>query len=76
MRNVIKIILLIINIISFVLVWLFGVTGVVYEILGPASYEKMLAKLNIPWSYESIWSFMFICLIILIATYLLRKKFF
>lgn len=76
MKEVLKIILLIINIISFALVALFGVTGIIYEILGPAVYEKMLIKLKISWSFESIWNFMFVCLVILIITYFIRKKFF
>lgn len=76
MKNVVRIALLVINIICFILVAIFGVTGVVYEILGPAGYQKMLAKLKIPWSFQRIWTFMFICLVILIVTYFLRKKFF
>lgn len=76
MREVLRIILLITNIISFALVLLFGATGIIYELLGPANYEKMLEKLKIPWSFERIWSFMFVCLIILTITYILRKKFF
>lgn len=76
MKDAIGMILLIINIVLFVLVLLFGITGVIYEILGPAGYEKVIARLKIPWSYERIWSFMFVCLIVLIITYFLRKKFF
>lgn len=76
MREFLNIFLLIINIISFVLVLLFGASGIIYELFGPASYEKILQKLKIPWSFERIWLFMFVCLIILIITYILRKKFF
>lgn len=76
MREVLKIILLIINILSFSLVALFGATGIIYEILGPAAYEKMIVKFKIPWNFECIWNFMFVCLIILIITYLICKKFF
>ena len=76
MRNAVRIALLVINIICFLLIAIFGVTGIVYEILGPAGYQKMLAKLKIPWSFQRIWTFMFICLVILIVTYFLRKKFF
>ena len=76
MRKHLNIILLIINIISFVLVLLFGASGIIYELFGSASYEKTLEELIIPWSFEHIWSFMFVCLIILITTYILRKKLF
>ena len=76
MRETLRILLLIINIVSFALVLLFGVTGIIYELSGPASYEKMLEELKIPWSFERIWLFMFICLIVSIIIYILRKKFF
>ena len=76
MREILRIILLITNIISFVLVLLFGASGIIYELFGPANYEKMLEKLKIPWSFERIWLFVFVFLIILIITYSLRKKFF
>ena len=75
-KKIISISLLIINIISFVLVLLFGASGVIYELFGAANYEKMLRKLRIPWSYERLWGFMFVCLIVLMTTYFLRKKFF
>lgn len=75
-KGLLKATLLIINIISFVLVLLFGASGIIYELFGPASYEKILQKIKIPWSFEHIWLFMFVCLIILIITYILRKKFF
>lgn len=76
MREITKVILLMINIISFVFVLLFGITGMIYELLGHAYYEKMLEELKIPWSFEYIWLFMLECLIILIITYFLRKKLF
>ena len=74
MINALKVSLLVINIISLTLVAIFGVTGIIYEIFGPAVYESMLNKLKIPWSYEQIWIFMFIILAILIITYYLRKN--
>lgn len=76
MRDIVRIILLVINIISFGLVAIFGFTGIIYELLGPASYEKMLERLKIPWRFEQIWTFSLVCLATLIITYLLRKKFF
>lgn len=76
MREILRIILLITNIIFFALVLLFGASGITYELFGPENYEKMLEKLKIPCSFERIWLFMFACLMILIITYSLRKKFF
>ena len=75
MKGFLNIILLIINIFSFALVFLFGASGIIYELFGYAHYRKILEKLRIPWSFEHIWLFMFVCLIILIVTYMLRKKF-
>ena len=76
MKKVLRIVLLIINVLSCILVFLFGATGILYEIAGPSGYNKMLSKLKVPWSFEHIWLFMFVCLIILCVTYFLRKKFF
>ena len=76
MREVLRIVILVINIISFAFVLLFGASGIIYQLFGPAGYKKMLEKLKIPWSFESLWLFMFVCLIIMIVTYILRKKFF
>lgn len=76
MREILKIILLITNRISFALVFLFGLSGIIYDLFGLATYEKMLEKLKIPWEFESVWLFMYVCLIIAIITYILRKRFF
>jgi len=76
LRKFLNIILLILNVSSFVLILLFGASGIICELFGPVIYEKLLQKLKIPWSFERIWLFLFVCLIILIITYFLRKKFF
>ena len=76
MKSALRIVLLIINRISFVLVFLCGISGIVEQLLGPGNYEKMLKKLKIPLSYEQWWLFMLVCLIVLIITYILIKKFF
>jgi len=76
MKHIARIALLVTNILSFVMVAIFGMTGIIYDLLGPAGYEKMLVKINIPWSFERIWTFMCVCVAISIITYLLRKKFF
>jgi hypothetical protein len=41
-RKIIRFVLLMLNILSFGLVVLVGVTGIAYEILDSASYEKLL----------------------------------
>ena len=75
-RKILKRFLLVVNVISFGLVFLFGASGIIFDLFGKATYEKMLANLGIPWSFESIWGFMFVCLIVLITSYFFRKKFF
>lgn len=74
MRAILRIVLSIINALSFTLVFLFGTTGLIYELFGPAIYEKILIKFKIPYSFEYVWLFMLICLVICIVTYILRKK--
>lgn len=76
MRKILKRILLVVNVISCGFVFLFGASGIIFDLFGKATYEKMLVKLGITWSFESVWVFMFVCLIIFITSYFLRKKFF
>ncbi len=76
MKEIIGTILLYINTISFVLVAIFGLTGIIYELIGPAGYEKIIERLKIPWRFEQIWIFFLIFSIVLILTYFLRKRFF
>ena len=48
MRNFIKKTLLVINIVSCVLVLVFGIFGILAEILNPPIFERLLTKLKIP----------------------------
>ena len=74
MKKVIKTVLKVINIVSTLLVFLFGASGIIFDLFGPATYEKMLQKIGVIWSFERVWVFMFVCLIIMIISYFLRKK--
>ena len=76
MRGFVREILLVVNTIFFALTAVFGLVGVVYEILGPGIFDKMLLKLRIPWSFEQGWNVSFICLAVLIITFFVRKKLF
>ena len=76
MKEIIRKFLLITNVVSFSLVLLFGASGLISDLFGIATYEKILEKLKIPWNYKSVWIFAYICLIILLITYYLRQKFF
>lgn len=76
MKDFLKILLLIINVVSFVFVLVFGATGFIYDLFGYAFYEKMLDKIGIPWNFNQIWIFCAICLIITVVVFIIRKKFF
>lgn len=76
MKELVNILLFLVNILSFISVLIFSVFGVVEYILGPKGAEELLHRLNIPWSYTRVLITAFVCLGIMIASYVLRKIFF
>lgn len=74
MTTFINIILLIVNVISFVITVLFGVYGIYEQTMGPSDAEKLLKKLHIPLSYNQVLIIGFVCLALIIITYILRAK--
>ncbi len=76
MKEFIKIILLLINIISCIAVLVFGTFGILAEILNPPTFEKLLTKLKISLNFDSFLLVAYISVVVLIVTYFLRKKFF
>ena len=71
MKEIIRIILLIINIASFIIIVIIGIT----ELLGPAKFDDFLSSLNIPLNFDILWKLSIIFIPVLIITYILRKKF-
>lgn len=67
--------LLIINIISFIATSLFAIFGVYELIMGPADAEKMLKRIHVPLSYNQTLIIGFVCVALLIISYILRAKF-
>lgn len=67
-------ILLIVNIISFAATVLFAIFGVYEQIMGPADAEKLLIKLHIPLSYNQALIIAFVCLVLMIVSYILKAK--
>lgn len=67
-------ILLIVNIISLAATVLFAIFGVYEQIMGPADAEKLLEKLHIPLSYNQTLIVGFVCLALMIVSYILRAK--
>ena len=74
MTAFINTILLIINIISFAATVLFAIFGVYELIMGPADAEKLLKKLHILLSYNQALIIGFVCLVLMIVSYILRAK--
>ena len=74
MTAFINAILLIVNIISFAATVLFAIFGVYEQIMGPAGAEKLLNKLHIPLSYNQTLIIGFVCLVLMIVSYILRAK--
>lgn len=76
MKDFINNFLLLVNIIAAILVSIFGIVGVVYELLGPKKFEDLLLRLNVPWDFECLWNVSMVCVAVLIITCFLRFKFF
>lgn len=74
MMHFFKTVLMIINIISFIAVVAFGVFGVVEYILGSKGAENSLQKIGVTWGYNKVLLVGFICLAIMIISFIARKK--
>ena len=74
MTSFINVFLLIINVTSFATTVLFAIFGVYEQIMGPADAEKLLKKLHIPLSYNQALIIGFVCLALMIVSYILRAK--
>ena len=74
MTAFINTILLIINIISFSATVLFAIFGVYEQIMGPADAEKLLKKLHVPLTYNQVLIIAFVCMALMIISYILRTK--
>ena len=76
MKEIIKIIFKTINVISFGLVILIFVIGVIYEIIGRTKFEQMLSSIGLSNGSKSVWIVGTIALIFLITTYYIEYRFF
>lgn len=75
MKAYIKGILQLANIISGGAMIVFGMFGILAEILNPPIFEKLLAKLKIPLTYDNYLLVSYISLAIFIVTYFILKNF-
>ncbi len=73
MKVFVNTVLLIINVASAALVAVFGICD---EIMGAAYVERLLEKLHIPLSYNQALIIVYVCGVLMITTFILRKKLF
>lgn len=76
MREIFKIVVNAVYILSFFGVILSGLLGVFYEFVGYARFQKILSKIGIYNGFEQVWFISMILLFLLIVTYLTKTKFF
>ena len=74
MTSFINVFLLIINVTSFATTVLFAIFGIYEQIMGPAGAEALLKKLRIPLTYNQVLIIGFVCIVLMIVTYILKAK--
>lgn len=74
MKEIIKMLVQAVHVLSFCGVILTGVLGAVYEIIGHVRFEQMLSAIGISKGFERIWVVSAIMLVLLIATYIIKTK--
>ena len=76
MKHFIGIVIYGVSIIFGVIVGALTIIGVVYELLGPVTFEKLSEWLNIPWSMGLYAKVTFVSLAILMISLSIYTKFF
>lgn len=76
MKEIIKMIVQAVHVLSFCGVILSGVLGAVYEITGHAKFEQILSAIGISKGFEQIWAVSAIMLLLLITTHFIKAKLF
>ena len=76
MKEILKIVLILVSKVSSMILLIYGVIGIVAELLNPPVFEKLLSKLNIPLNYDELWMIGWINLAVFIITNLVKKYFF
>ena len=74
MKELLKILVQVVYVLSFFGVILVGVLGIIYEIIGHAKFEDILSKCGISKGFEYVWIVGIIMLLLLIFSYLVRTK--
>lgn len=76
MKEIIKMIVQVVYVLSFCGVILSGVLGAVCEIIGYAKFEQVLSAIGISKGFERYWLVSAIMLLLLITTYFIKAKLF
>ena len=76
MKEILKMIVQVVHVLSFCGVILSGILGAVYEITGHAKFEQVLSAIGISKGFERIWVVSAIMLLLLITTYFIKAKLF
>lgn len=74
MKDIIKVIVQVIHIVSFCGVVLVGALGILYEIIGYAKFQQILSAIGMSKGFERIWGIGIITLFLLILTHLIKAK--
>jgi hypothetical protein len=74
MTSIVKLVLLIVNILCLVITVLFGIFGIYEQIMGPANAERLLRRIHFPLNYNQTLIMFFVCLVVLIVTYIIRMN--
>ena len=76
MKEIIKMIVQVVYVLSFCGVIFSGILGAVYEIIGHAKFEQVLSAIGISKGFEQVWVVSAIMMFLLITTYLIKAKLF
>lgn len=74
MKDFAKGILLLINILSFFGVAIFGVIGIFEQLIGPIFVDNLMETLNFSLTYNQFYLIGLSCLAVMIISYFIRKK--
>ena len=74
MKNFFRVSLLVVRCVALAILLVLGACGVLSDIFGPPTYEKILSYLNILWIDNIFWILFVVCFAVFLATYWLEKK--
>lgn len=75
MIRIIKLILLIAEIVSFLLIGACGLLGVIYEIVGFKTFTRILHSVGISHSIRFVWCVALISVLVLLVASYIRRRF-